>query len=360
MSTWRTGGPGATSGSGRATGPGKTALWPAAAGAPGHPPWANTPDPVGTGLGGSSSLIPGPEGLTRKGQERLEQEINSAAVKARVGMEMGGNGLRRARDSCTWWQNVPKSTRNRPMPTHGWRMGNGPTAPQPPRREGSDRTTPESCQAKFYPSHRAAHHDLHICSEELVAACFPSTSGMLTAPASPPRPVTIIHYNRCLTACDSVMLGPLIAMLWMCVGHRGPTVCRQAPGSLSPGISGTRRNRSLSRRELVRCPVLSLFVDRICIRPLPWVDRREFRTKPRVFHPPSFRRFQQRHTRRRGRRCLRCRISGPSGVVVSRGGGTRWDGLGSDRDPMGLCHIPMRDWQTRSQETCHPESCVGR
>lgn len=198
------------------------------------------------------------------------------------------------------------------------------------------------------PSHRAAHHDLRFAARALWQqqswALLPvrrPPHSWLTAPASPPRPVTIIHHNRCLTACDSVMLGPLIAMLWMCDGHRGLTVCRQAPGSLSPGISGTRRNsEQVALKNFVRCPVLYLFVDRIRICPLPSIDRREFRTKPRVFHPPSFRRFQAKTHLGEGRRCLRCRVSGSHGVVVSRGGGHEMGRIRLGPGPDGIVPHP--------------------
>lgn len=177
------------------------------------------------------------------------------------------------------------------------------------------------------PSHRAAHHDLRFAARALWQqqswALLPvrrPAHSWLTAPASPPRPVTIIHHNRCLTACDSVMLGPLIAMLWMCDGHRGLTVCRQAPGSLSrasAGLVGTR-NRSLSRTLFgVRSSPCLLTVSAIA------PSRRSTDENPersREFSILPFRRFQQRH--------ISEKVDGVYGVLYpvrmvssSRGGG---------------------------------------
>lgn len=208
------------------------------------------------------------------------------------------------------------------------------------------------------PSHRAAHHDLRFAARALWQqqswALLPvrrPPHSWLTAPASPPRHVTIIHHNRCLTACDSVMLGPLIAMLWMCDGHRGLTVCRQAPGSLfraSAGLVGTR-NRSLSRtlfgvRSSPCLLTVSAFAPSLRSTDENSERSREFSILPRF--AASSKDTPQRRSTVFTVSCIRfawCRR-------VEGEGGTRWDGLGSDRDPMGLCHIPMHHWQTRSQE----------
>lgn len=85
-------GPGRLQGQGGRRGPGKTALWPAATGAPGHPRWANTPGPVGTGLAGSSSLIPDPEGLARAGQEGPGKAGAGDKLRGRQGAGGHGNG----------------------------------------------------------------------------------------------------------------------------------------------------------------------------------------------------------------------------------------------------------------------------